>query len=242
MPLWVQPAVLSFSCADVMRYFGRRVNASGEIPANFSGTLQTDLKRRQEGERVKYRMNGNSAKFYDKAYSEMGSVLRGAETTITTVGDFRVFRPKEGGREDDLQWRPMRLGIADLHRRVEVSQKANERLLNALASVDDSRRVEELTETIQQHTYLNHRRIRALRPWGDDKPLLAAVNHGDFLINGLRNRDLQRLLYNTEAKSDLERRRRSAAVSRKLRLLKAHKIIQKVHPGTHRYHVTEVGL
>jgi hypothetical protein len=97
VPLLVRHAVLSHNCADIMRYFGRKVNQSGEIPASFGGVLQADLKRRQEGERVKYRMNGNSAKFYDKAYSEIGSVLLGAETTINTVGDFRVFRPKEGG-------------------------------------------------------------------------------------------------------------------------------------------------
>jgi hypothetical protein len=108
MPLLVRHAVLSHDCADVMRYFGRKVNQSGEIPANFSGVLQTDLKRRQEGERVKYRMNGNSAKFYDKAYSEFGSVFRAAETTITTGKDFRVYRPKEGGPEEDLHWLPLR--------------------------------------------------------------------------------------------------------------------------------------
>ena len=122
MPLLVRHGMLSFSSADVMRYFGRKVNQSGDIPANFSGTLETDLKRRHEGERVKYRMHGNSAKFYDKAYSEIGSVLRGAETTINAVGDFRAYRPKEGGPEDDLQWRPLRKGIADLHRRAAVSQ------------------------------------------------------------------------------------------------------------------------
>jgi len=44
-------------------------------------------------------MNGNSAKFYDKAYSPWGSVLRGAETTLHTVKDFRVYRAKEGGPE-----------------------------------------------------------------------------------------------------------------------------------------------
>jgi len=69
MPLLVRHGMLCFSSADVMRYFGRKVNQSGAIPANFNGTLETDLKRRQEGERVKYRMNGNSARFYDKAYS-----------------------------------------------------------------------------------------------------------------------------------------------------------------------------
>jgi hypothetical protein len=31
-------------------------------------------------------MSGNSAKFYDKAYSEIGNVLRGGETTINKVG------------------------------------------------------------------------------------------------------------------------------------------------------------
>jgi hypothetical protein len=240
MPLLVRHGMLDFSSPDVMRYFGRRVNQSGAIPANFNGTLETDLKRRQEGERVKYRMNGNSAKFYDKAYSEIGSVLRGAETTLNTVQDFRAYRAKEGGPEDDLQWRSMRKGIADLHRRAEVSQKANERLLNALASVDDSRSVEELTAAIQKHTHWRGRRVRALCPWGKDKDLLAAVNHGEFLINGFRNRDLQALLYATPAQSPAERRRRSSAISRKLRLLRAHGLIQKV-PRTHRYHVTATG-
>src|SRR5450755_2026994 len=240
MPLLVRHGMLSFCSADVMRYFGRQVNQSGAIPAHLTGTLETDLKRRQEGERVKYRMNGNSAKFYDKAYSEIGSVLRGAETTINTVQDLRAFRPKEGGPEEDLQWRPLRKGIADLHRRAEVSQKANDRLLNALASVDNSRSVEELTAGIQKHTQWNGRRVRDLRPWAEDKELFAAINHGEFLINGLRNRDLQKLLYTTEPESQADRRRRSSAISRKLRLLRAHGIIQKV-PRTHRYHVTTAG-
>jgi hypothetical protein len=240
MPMLVRHGMLSFSSADVMRYFGKKVNQSGAIPANFNGTLETDLKRRQEGERVKYRMNGNSAKFYDKAYSEIGSVLRGAETTINAVDDFRVFRPKEGGPEEDLQWRPMRKGIADLHRRAEVSQKANDRLLNALAGVDDSRSVEELTAGIQKHIVWKGRRVRDLRPWAEDKELFAAINRGEFLINGLRNRDLQKLLYDAPTESPIERRRRSASISRKLRILRAHGLIQKV-PRTHRYQVTDAG-
>jgi hypothetical protein len=240
MPLLVRHGMLSYSSADVMRYFGRRVNQSGDIPAGFNGTLETDLKRRQPGERVKYRMNGNSAKFYDKAYSEFGSVLRGSETTLNDVRDFRVYRAKEGGPEEDLRWRPMRKGIADLHRRAQVSQKTNERLLHALASVDDSRSVDELTAGIQKPVLWSGRRVRALRPWADDKELFTAINHGDFLINGFRNRDLQKLLYTTEAESLADRRHRSSAISRKLRLLRAHGLIQKV-PRTHRYHVTETG-
>lgn len=239
MPLMVRHSVLGFSCADIMRYLGKKVNRSGEIPAGFSGTLQADLKRRQEGQRIKYRMNGNSGKYYDKAYTDLGSLLR-VETTVTTTTDFRVYRPKEGGPEDDLAWRPLRLGIADIHRRAEVSNKTNERLLNALADVDDSRSVEELTADIQKSACIGGRKVRGLRPWGEDKDLLAAINHGDFLLNGFRNRDLQNLLFDTEAKTTAERKRRSAAISRKLRMLRAHGLIQKV-TGTHRYHVSKSG-
>ena len=89
-----------------------------------------------------------------------------AETTLNTTGDFRVFRPKEGGAEEDLAWRPLRLGIADLHRRAEVSQKSNDRLLDALAQVDDSRSVEELTANIQKPTSSGARKVRGLRPLG----------------------------------------------------------------------------
>ena len=185
-------------------------------------------------------MNGNSAKVYDKAYSEIGSVLRGAETTLHRVQDFRAYRAKQGGPEEDLQGRPMRMGIADLHRRAEVSQKANDRWLNALASVDDSRSLEELTADIQKHTHWNGRRVRGLHPWAEDKDLLATINHGDFVINGFRNRDLQKWLYGAEAHSPIERQRRSAAISRKLRMLRAHGLIQKV-PRTHRYQVTDIG-
>jgi len=233
-------AVLSYGCTDVMRFFGKRVTMAGQIPKNFGGALEVDLKKREEGERVKFHLNWNSAKFYDKAYTLVGNVLRAGETTINRVSDFRVYRPKEGGPEDELEWRPMRAGIADLHRRAEVSQKANQRLMDALAGVDDSRTIQELTAGLQKPVLWAGRRVRALRPWGDDHPLLAAVNHGEFFINGFRNRHLQALLYSAPGPSTAEGRRRSAAVSRKLRMLRAHGIIQKV-PKTHRYQVTAAG-
>ena len=68
---------------------------------------------------------------------------------------------------------------------------------------------------------------------------------GDHLPRGIhaqrfRNRDLQKFFF-PEATQDLrEARRRSAWVSRKLRLLRAHGIIRKVS-GTYRYQLTETG-
>ena len=83
--------------------------------------------------------------------------------------------------------------------------------------------------------------VRALHPFDpDDSALLEAVNRGEFTINGLRNRDLQALLYPGPALCKQEQRRRSASISRKLRLLRAHGLIQKL-AHTHRYQVTEKG-
>jgi hypothetical protein len=79
----------------------------------------------------------NSIKLYDKAYSDAGAVLR-PEVTLNAPGQFRVFRHKTGQEEGPRQWRPLRAGIADLHRRAEVSQKALDRYCTALARVDDT--------------------------------------------------------------------------------------------------------
>ena len=114
-PMLVHHGMTSFSSPDVMRFLGRRIPLSGQVPGWFAAELTSDVKRRQEGVRIKHRLGGNSIKLYDKAFTAVGNVLRG-ETTIQNVEDFRVYRPKEGGPEEDFAWRPMRRGIAGLHR------------------------------------------------------------------------------------------------------------------------------
>jgi hypothetical protein len=56
MPILVRHSAISMQNADVLRYFGRKVNRSRTIPGSFRDTLQSDLKRREEGDRVKFRM------------------------------------------------------------------------------------------------------------------------------------------------------------------------------------------
>ena len=60
------------------------------------------------------------------------------------------------------------------------------------------------------------------------------------MINGFRNKDLQPFLYTTSTRSVEESRRRSAAISRKLRLLRHHGLIQKIQ-NSYRYKVTKKG-
>jgi len=238
-PRLVHHGMTTFSSPDVMRYLGKRILLSGDVPKRFSGEVVSDLKHRQEGVRIKHSVNGNSLKLYDKAFTVAGSVLR-AETTVHNGDDFRVYRPKEGDPEGELAWRQMRRGIADLHRRAEVSRKAAERYLDAFASVDEDTTLEELIRRLGQPKQWRGRRVRALRPFGDDHALVEAVSRGEFALNGFRNRHLQAIFFPRTANSPEQARRRSAWVSRKLRLLRAHGLITKV-TGTHRYQLTAAG-
>lgn len=235
-PRLVHHGMTTFASADVMRYLGKRTRLSGEVPNNFSGEVMSNLKERQEGMRIKHSVNGNSVKLYDKAFTVAGSVLR-AETTIQNGSDFRVYRPKEGDPDGPLSWRPLRRGIADTHRRAEISKKATERYLDAFAAVDDDATLDELIARLQKHTVWRGQRVRALRPFADDRSLLAAVTRSEFAISGFRNRDLKAFFFPSPLKTPSEARRRSAWITRKLRLLRAHGLISKI-AGTHRYQLT----
>ena len=101
-PRFLAHGMLSFSSPDVLQFLGQKLRLDGQIPERFNGELTTDCKRRKTGERIKYRLNGNSLKNYSKAHIPVGDVLR-VETTTNRVEKFRSFRPKEGGPEDDLQ-------------------------------------------------------------------------------------------------------------------------------------------
>jgi hypothetical protein len=239
-PRLLQQAMTTFGSTDILRFLGRQIPLNGGVPKRFAGQVASDLQQRQEGVRIKHRLNSNSVKLYDKAFTALGSVLR-AEGTINTVDDFRVYRPKEGDAGGGLAWRPLRRGIADLHRRAEVSRKATERYLDALASVDQDTTLEEVLRRLGQPSYWHGRRVRALQPFApDDRQLLQVISRGEFTLNGVRNRDVQRLCFAQPPATPVEARRRSAWVSRKLRLLRAHGLIYKV-TGTHRYHLTTAG-
>jgi hypothetical protein len=219
---------------DVMRFLGRKTPASGPH-GNFQGEVVSDLKQRPEGLRVKHRLGRNWVKMYDK----QGSVLR-VETVINDPSDMKAYRPKEGDENGDKQWRKLRKGVADVHRRAEISQAANERYLEAVATVADSTPLAQLTEEVCRAVFWRGQRQRGLNPLASaDAQLLEAINRGEFVVNGFRNRDLRGLLWSSTPEAE-EVRRQSAAITRKLRLLRAHGLIRKI-PKTHRYQVSPQG-
>jgi len=233
-PHLVRHAMTTFGSGDVMRFLGRRTTAT--VHGNFTGEVVTSLKTRPEGMRVKHALNHNSVKMYDK----QGSVLR-VETTINDPRDMKAYRTKENEPQGPKHWRRLRKGVSDLHRRTEVSQKCNARYLEALAAVDTPTSLQEVVGTVCEPVQWQGRRVRALAPLGQaDGALLAAVVRGEFAINGFRNRDLRPLLCGDASNDPAVVKRQAARITRQLRLLRGHALIQKV-PKTHRYQLTTHG-
>ena len=232
-PRLAEHALLSFGSRDVLRFLGRNVPLSGK--SRFAGEVLSDLQARPEGLRVKHRVGRNSLKMYDK----FGRGLR-VETTINECEDFQVYRRPEGRPDVPKAWRALRRGLADLPRRAEISRAANTRYLQALAAVQQTQPLSQLAAHLCGPIRHKGRRWRALNPWSaQDGALLEAINRGEFILAGLRNRDLRAILYPKPAPKE-QQRRQAARISRLLALLRAHGILKKV-PHSHRYHVTQQG-
>ena len=235
-PRLVRHGLLTFGSGEVLRFLGRKVPATGRVHGAFQGEVVSDLRHRPEGLRLKHRVKRNTIKMYDK----QESVLR-VETTLIDPRDMKVFRPAHDDPQGPRDWRTLRTGVADLHRRAQVCQQANERYLEALATVDDEATVAELSDPLCRAVTCQGRRWRALNPLGDaDARLLEVVHRGEFAVNGFRNRDLRELLCAPEPQSPEQVRRQSTRITRQLALLRAHRLIKKV-PKTHRYVLTEYG-
>lgn len=230
-PRLTRHAMTAFGGGEVLRFLGRRPHVQQFRRAEILSHLGT----RSEGVRVKHAWNRNSLKMYDKQQS----VLR-VETTINDTRQMKVFRAAENRPDGPQSWQKLRKGVADLARRAEISQGANERYLDALATVETTATLAETAAQVCRPTRYHGRPVRALNPLADeDARLLAAVSRGEFLAQGFRNRDLRAILFG-EAASAAARRNQMAKVTRLIRLLRAHHLVHKI-AKTHRYQLSPLG-
>jgi hypothetical protein len=105
-PLLLRHGLLTFS-------------SSGSVPDWVAGEVNSSLKSRVVGDRLKHWIQGNSLQCYGKTHTPAGDVFR-VETMTSNVEIVRTYRPVDGAPKDQLAWQRMRLGVADLHRRSEV--------------------------------------------------------------------------------------------------------------------------
>jgi hypothetical protein len=231
----VRRGIDTFQSPDVLRFLGHKTPTHGGVHGLYQGKVMSDLKRRAEGIRIKHRAGHNTVKMYNK----QPTVLR-VETTLNDGQGLKVYRAKHDDPEGKPQWLDLRKTVLDLPRRVELSQSANNRYLEALSTITADMPLSKLTDKLCQAVEVNGRRHRGLRPFDPEEVrLLQAVSRGEFLISGFRNRDVRKSLYG-ETEDAIARRRESSRVSRKLSMLRAHGLIKKI-PRTHRYLLTEAG-
>jgi hypothetical protein len=227
-PSLLRHALDQFSCRDVLRFLGRRLDG------RFEGEVRTHWGSRVEGFRIKHWVEENSIKMYDKA----GSVLR-IETTINNTARFKVRRKvTRKGRKVFTQVR-MRKGVVDIRRRVQLCLNANARYLDALAVVGDSTPSHQVLDPVSRPVIFANRRCRPLRPISpEDSRFFQEILRAEHLMQGIRNCDIRKALHpDTPA---CQSRLLSAAVTRRLQLLRAHRLIYKV-PHTNCYRITKKG-
>jgi hypothetical protein len=232
----VRHATENLSCSDVLRFLQQRLTKSGAIHGRFQGEVVSDTKTRVEGTRVKHRLGRNSLKMYDK----FGQVLR-IETTIHQAEGLKVYRPKEGDESGTLAGRPLRRGVADVYRRCQLSQAANESYLAALAVVESPETLGPSLVAASRTVTKNGRRYRGLNLLSsDDGDLLRAINRGEFAITGFQNRHLRSILFGPATTNTAETKRQSGQMTRQLQRLRAHGLSRKI-PKSHRYKITDQG-
>jgi hypothetical protein len=225
----IHHAIENFSSEDVMRFFQKR------LTLQFNGEIVSDVRKRVEGTRIRHRIDENSIKMYDK----QKYVLR-IETTINNPRRFQVYRDTYRKGQQTKAWIPMRKGLADMYRRVELSRAANARYLDALSVIGDQEASHIYFDAVGKPVNKNKRRYRPLRPIAPDEArLFQSILHGEFLLRGFRNAEIRALLF-PKPKSKEEKNRLIGKTSRLLSLLRAHGLIKKI-TKTRLYRITQKG-
>jgi hypothetical protein len=228
-PHLVRHAIEAYDAPNVLRFLGKRMDI------RFNGEVRSELRRRDEGVRVRHWVDENSIKMYDKA----GLILR-IEVTLNSPRRFSVRRSCVRKGQTVTAWYPMRKGVVDLRRMAEISQGANERYLDALAVVGDPVSSHHILDPVSRRVHQHDRPFRALRPISpEDAAIFQAVLAGEHSIQGFRNRDLQPLFCSGPL-TPQEQRRLSARVGRLISLLRAHSLLYRVRK-TNYYRITEKG-
>jgi hypothetical protein len=141
-----------------------------------AGELTSHLATRPEGIRIKHARDRNSIKMYDK----QESILR-IETTINSLRQMKSYRAAEDDPHGPKSWRGLRKGVADLHRRAQISQKSNKRYLDDLASVEAEPSLAQSTARLCRRTTLASRIATATRRpgrvAGDDTEVIRKAFH-----------------------------------------------------------------
>ena len=228
----VETTYFTFSSEDIYSFFGRNVS---KIHTFSKGEIVSDLRNRYQGYRIKFKINNNQIKMYDK-----GNNLR-IEVTINNPKDFKILKEKEKiierkAIEKELVWTPMGKSIANLYRYVEISKNITKRYIEALPEINtDTIPLKEI-ENISSKIETNNKTYTGFNILSEETlKLFSEISKGEYLINGFNNKNIRENLY-----KDSENKKMINKMTRTLAKLKAHGIIKKV-ARKNKYYLTIKG-
>lgn len=207
----VETSYFAFNCHDIYSFFGRKVEYIGR----FKGEIISDLRNRKQGFRIKFKMNKNQIKMYDK-----GNNLR-IKVTINNPAEFKVL--KNGDESGSKKWKPMGKSIANLYRYSKVSESVTKRFIEVLPTVDtDNVTLKEIKE-ISKAKEVNGRRYSEFNLLSEnDLELFKEISDAGYLIRGFNNKQLRKKLY-----EDSRNQKNISKMTRTLAKLRKHGIIKK---------------
>jgi len=237
-PYFIEYASLCQMGEDIFTFFGRKIRH------NTLGEAVSDRKHFwEQGIRVKFRLDKNSIKMYDKS-----SVLR----IETTINNPKAFREQKRGKNGQLKWVQMRKTISNFYRFAEISKACNNRYLNSLTAINKDnnhdKRIEQLCNSkvtkLSKKANSKARKFTGFNLLSNfTTGLFNAILDGAYKIRGFKNKDIQLSLIKIgvfEKKELHQKKKYSGKITRLLAKLRAHKIISKL-PKTHAYRVTKIG-
>jgi len=227
----VEASFFTFSSNDIYSFFGRKVEGIGHFN---NGEIVSDLRHRYQGYRIKFKMNSNQVKMYDK-----GNNLR-IEVTINNPKDFKILKTTEtaqgGEAVQTKKWVPMGKSVANLYRYIEISRAITKRFIEGLPEIGLDKPPVKDIEAVSVPKETDGKRYSGLNLLSNETScLLRAIASGDFVISGFDNKSIRSRVFENSGSPK--------AVNKTTRIfsrLKAHGIIKKV-PRKNRYYLTARG-
>lgn len=226
----VETTYFTFSSQDVYSFFGRKIEY---IHTFTKGEIVSDLRRRYQGYRVKFKINNNQVKMYDK-----GNNLR-IEVTINNPKEFKVLKTEldeATGEVIEKKWVPMGKSVANIYRYAEICKSIIGRFMNALPDIDADKLPAKALAAISSRKEVDGRPYSAFNILNADTlNLFIALSNGAYLINGFNNKLLRQKIFD-----DADSKQSINKTTRLIGKLRAHGLIKKV-PKKNRYYLTANG-
>lgn len=226
----VETTYFTFSSEDIYSFFGRNVSKINNFK---TGEIVSDLRHRYQGYRIKFKINNNQIKMYDK-----GNNLR-IEVTINNPKDFKVMKDKETIQNKEIikekVWTPMGKSISNLYRYVEISKSIIKRYIEALPNINLNKPTLSEVKNISNKIEVNNKIITGFNLLNNETlKVLQVISNGKYLINGFTNKSIRKEIFDDESSYIINK------TTRLLYKLKVHGVIKKV-TRKNKYYLTTNG-